>query len=268
VAAITVGFAGADLANLVNEAALVATRRNGDSVTLPDFTQAIERIVAGIEKKHRLLSEQERRTVAYHEMGHALAALALPGSDRVQKVSIVPRGMGALGYTLQRPTEDRHLMRRQELLDRLTVLLAGRAAELLVFGELSTGAADDIAKATALARDMVVHYGMDDVLGPVSYADVQRRYFGMPDGIGPPGATGFGADTAQRIDAAVLELVQEALDRARAILGCHRAVLDRCADALLARETLDADEIAALTGDLAVSSGTPAERRDRRPVTA
>ncbi|HEX7440953.1 MAG TPA: ATP-dependent zinc metalloprotease FtsH, partial [Caldimonas sp.] len=171
VAAITVGFAGADLANLVNEAALVATRRQGDAVTLADFTEAIERIVAGIEKKHRLLGDLERRLVAYHELGHALTALALPGTDRVHKVSIVPHGVGALGYTLQRPSEDRNLLRRGELVDKLTVLLGGRAAERLVFGEPSTGAADDLARATDLARDMVLRYGMDDALGPVTYAD-------------------------------------------------------------------------------------------------
>ncbi|HEX7383641.1 MAG TPA: ATP-dependent zinc metalloprotease FtsH [Burkholderiaceae bacterium] len=249
VAAITVGFAGADLANLVNEAALVATRRNGEAVTLPDFTQAIERIVAGIEKKNRLLTPQERLTVAYHEMGHALTALALPGADKVHKVSIVPHGIGALGYTLQRPTEDRYLMRRGELIDKMTVQLGGRAAELIAFGELSTGAADDIARATELARSMVVRYGMDERLGPVAYAEERPAFLAPPDGLATLSAR-FGPETAQRIDGAVRELVQHSLDRAREILTRHQGVLDRCARALLERETLEEDEIAALTGEL------------------
>ncbi|MFN6961040.1 MAG: ATP-dependent zinc metalloprotease FtsH, partial [Rhodocyclaceae bacterium] len=169
VAALTTGFSGADLANLVNEAALVATRRKADAVGMSDFTAAIERLVAGLEKKSRVLNEQERRTVAYHEMGHALVALALPGTDPVHKVSIVPRGIGALGYTIQRPTEDRYLMTREELENKIAVLLGGRAAEKLVFGRLSTGAADDLAKATDIARDMITRYGMDEELGFIAY---------------------------------------------------------------------------------------------------
>ncbi|HSN34566.1 MAG TPA: ATP-dependent zinc metalloprotease FtsH [Ideonella sp.] len=258
VAAITVGFAGADLANLVNEAALVATRRNGDSVMLADFTHAIERIVAGIEKKNRLLTPQERLTVAYHEMGHALTALALPGADKVHKVSIVPHGIGALGYTMQRPTEDRYLMRRGELVDKMTVQLGGRAAELLAFGELSTGAADDIVRATELARSMVVRYGMDERLGPVAYADDRPAFLAPPDGLATL-PTRFGPETAQRIDTAVRELVQHALGRASEILTRHRGVLDRCAQALLERETLDEGEIEALTQELRAPS--PAARQ-------
>ena len=176
VAAITVGLAGADLANVVNEAALCATRRKAEEVTLADFTQAIERIVAGIEKKNRVLTPKERQVVAYHEMGHALTALALPGSDAVHKVSIVPHGIGALGYTLQRPSEDRALVSRSELMNKIAVLLGGRAAEKLVFDELSTGAADDIAKATDIARDMVMRYGMDEGLGYVTYAETPPRF--------------------------------------------------------------------------------------------
>src|SRR5690242_5166049 len=155
VAALTPGFSGADLANLVNEAALLATRRGAESVSLNDFTQAIERLVAGLEKKNRLLNARERRIVAHHEMGHALVAMALPGVDPVQKVSIIPRGIAALGYTIQRPTEDRFLMDRLELMNRMAVLLGGRAAESLVFDNISTGAADDLAKATEIARSMV-----------------------------------------------------------------------------------------------------------------
>ena len=201
VAAITVGFAGADLANVVNEAALCATRRHADAVTLADFTQAIERIVAGIEKKHSLVGDEERRLVAYHELGHALTALALPGADRVHKVSIVPHGIGALGYTLQRPSEDRHLLRRAELIDKLTVLLGGRAAEMLVFGEPSTGAADDLAKATDIARDMALRYGMDDALGPVALADRAPKFLIPLNGSDPAApAAAIGQLTAQRID--------------------------------------------------------------------
>jgi cell division protease FtsH len=249
VAAITVGFAGADLANVVNEAALVATRRDREAVTLADFTEAIERIVAGIEKKHRLLGDEERRLVAYHELGHALTALALPGADRVHKVSIVPHGVGALGYTLQRPSEDRHLLRRAELVDKMTVLLGGRAAERLVFGEPSTGAADDLARATDLARDMVLRYGMDDALGPVTYADAQPPLF-LGDATPAAHVDRTSPETAQRIDDAVHGLLQGAFDSALAILRENRAVLDRCAHALMERETLVESELQALSADL------------------
>jgi len=257
VAGITVGLAGADLANVVNEAALVATRRNADAVTLADFTQAIERIVAGAEK-HRLLGEPERRLVAYHELGHALTALALPGADRVHKVSIVPRGVGALGYTLQRPADDRHVLRRAELVDRLTVLLGGRAAEQLVFGEPSTGAADDLGKATDIARDMVLRFGMDDAVGAVVYADSRPTFLGEPNAVRAEGAS---EETARRIDDAVRRLVQQAFDRSAALLRANRALLDRCAEALLARETLDEDEL------LALASGLKPVAEEPRPAT-
>lgn len=254
VAAITVGFAGADLANVVNEAALVATRRRADAVTLADFTQAIERIVAGIEKKHRLLGDEERRLVAYHELGHALTALALPGVDRVHKVSIVPHGIGALGYTLQRPSQDRYVQRRGELIDRMTVLLGGRAAERLVFGEPSTGAADDLVRATDLARDMVLRYGMDDALGPVSYA--QRRPSLLHDEAGASLSEQTSAETAQRIDESVRRLLQGAFDRALSILRENRPALDRAAKALMEREALDEADLLELAGDIRVPSLT------------
>jgi cell division protease FtsH len=249
VAGLTVGLAGADLANVVNEAALVATRRRGEAVTLADFTQAIERVVAGIEKKTRVLAPREREVVAYHEMGHALAALSLPGSDAVHKVSIIPHGIGALGYTLQRPSEDRYLVRRSELDAKIAVLLGGRAAEQLVFGELSTGAADDIARATAIARDMVTRYGMDEGLGHVSYSEGPPRLLDVPGAPAWNGAT-TSPETAERIDAAVQRIVQAGFDTATAILAANRAVLDRAAQALLAKETLDEAEIAALTTGL------------------
>ena len=171
IAGLTTGFTGADLANLVNEAAIVATRRKADAVTLDDFTAAIERIVAGLEKKSRVLGQEERSRVAYHEMGHALVAASLPGVDPVHKVSIIPRGVGALGYTMQRPTEDRFLLARHDLDNRIAVLMGGRAAEALVFdGEVSTGAADDLQRATEIAMEMVTRYGMDETVGQRTYA--------------------------------------------------------------------------------------------------
>jgi cell division protease FtsH len=268
VAAITVGFAGADLANLVNEAALVATRRNGDAVTLADFTAAIERIVAGIEKKHRLLSAEERQLVATHELGHALTALALPGADRVHKVSIVPHGIGALGYTLSRPTEDRHLLRLGELADKLAVLLGGRAAEVLVFGEPSTGAADDLAKATDLARDMVLRYGMDAGLGPVAYAEPAAQYLGGPEVGLVAHAAGTSPATAQRIDDAVRRLLEGAMQRATDLLRGRRATLDRCVQVLIERETLDEAELGALVGAGGAATEPGAEARTARAPNA
>jgi cell division protease FtsH len=177
VAALTPGFTGADLANIVNEAAILATRRNGQSVTMEDFTRAIERIVAGLEKKSRLIIPHEREIVAYHELGHAFVAKSLPGTDELHKVSIIPRGIGSLGYTIQRPTEDRYLMTAAELKNKMAVLLGGRAAEVIVFEELSTGAADDLDKATDIARSMLTRYGMDE-LGQVTYVEQQPSFFG------------------------------------------------------------------------------------------
>lgn len=251
VAALTPGFSGADLANLVNEAALLATRRQADAVTLADFTAAIERLVAGLEKRHRLIAPQERRAVAVHELGHALVALAQPGTDPVHKVSIIPRGIGALGYTLQRPSEDRYLMTRPALQQRLAVLLGGRAAEMLVFGELSTGAADDLAKATDLAREMVTRYGMDETLG---YVTVETARASPLDGGAALSSSGVEHEisevTRQRIDAAIRALVMQGFERATRILGRNRAVLDQAALALLERETLDEAALRALTTGL------------------
>jgi cell division protease FtsH len=264
VAAITVGFAGADLANVVNEAALVATRRQAQAVALADFTSAIERIVAGIEKKHQLLGEEERRLVAYHELGHALTALALPGTDRVHKVSIMPHGIGALGYTMQRPSEDRRVLRRTELLNKMTVLLGGRAAEQLVFGEPSTGAADDLARATDMARDMVLRWGMDDDLGPVAFADAPR---GMLDADAPPDMRAQRASprTAERIDVAIQSLLRSAQQRAAAILRDNRGILDRAATALMAHETLDEAALLSLSAELQTPR-RDATREDAQPA--
>ncbi len=247
VAALTTGFSGADLANLCNEAALAATRRGAEEVTLQDFTVAIERIVAGLEKKNRVLSAREREIVAYHEMGHALVALALPGTDRVHKVSIIPRGIGALGYTMQRPTEDRFLMTREELERKIMVLLGGRAAEKLVFGHLSTGAADDLAKVTNIARDMVTRYGMDEALGYVAYETERPRFLDTPAYPAAASAGAVSPQTQQHIDDAVRGIVMDAFNAATRILVQHRALLERTARELLVKETLDEAELQALT---------------------
>ena len=234
VAALTPGFTGADLANLCNEAALVATRRRAEAVELNDFTLAVERIVAGLEKKNRILNEREREIVAHHEMGHALVAAALPGTDPVHKVSVIPRGIGALGYTIQRPTEDRFLMTRAELENKMAVLLGGRAAEHLVFGHLSTGAADDLERATKIARSMVTRYGMTD-LGHVTWEEENGTFLGGPS----PFPRGDKSDaTAREIDVAVRGLVEQAFQRARGVLAEHEAVLRDGAGQLLAKETL------------------------------
>lgn len=236
VAALTPGFAGADLANLVNEAALLATRRGSDAVHMPDFTAAIERIVAGLERHQRLLSAKERHTVAVHEMGHALVAMTLPGADPVHKISIIPRGIGALGYTLQRPSEDRYLASQSELRNRLAVLMAGRAAEVLVLGEVSTGAADDLVKATDIAHDMVARYGMSPAVGPVVYDRKQTHFLDLPDGIALE--RGLSDATANRIDTAVRALVDEAFARATSVLTARRTLLEDGTQKLLQQETL------------------------------
>jgi len=246
IAAMTPGFTGADLANLVNEAALLATRRNANEVTLADFTAAIERIVAGLEKRNRVLNPQERRVIAIHEMGHALVALSLPGADVVHKVSIIPRGVGALGYTIQRPTEDRFLMTRRELENKMTVLLAGRAAERLLVGEISTGAADDLAKATDIARSMVMRFGMDPTLGQVAYEQAPSPFLGPLPEAYEASARRYAPETAREIDCAVRALTEAAIQRASEILARQRQTLERGAELLLARETLNAEDIQAL----------------------
>ncbi|HCF7967573.1 TPA: ATP-dependent zinc metalloprotease FtsH [Klebsiella pneumoniae] len=248
VAALTTGFSGADLANLVNEAALAARRRRASAVELQDFTATIERIVAGLEKKSRVLNPKERETVAHHEMGHALVALALPETDPVHKISIIPRGIGALGYTLQRPTEDRFLMTRTDLEHKIAVLLGGRAAEKLVFGELSTGAADDLARATDIARDMITRFGMDKGLGYIAFEAQRPRFLDTPELA--HGGCRLAESTQARIDQAIRDIVMGVFERAYRILDINRAVLERCARELLARETLDESDIRQLTQGL------------------
>jgi cell division protease FtsH len=240
-AAMTPGFTGADLANLANEAAVHATRRQADAIGMEDFTAAVERIVAGLEKRSRVMIPRERRTVAYHEMGHALVAMATPGADPVTKVSIIPRGIGALGYTLSRPTEDRFLMGRSELEGKLTVLMGGRAAEMLTGPDVSTGAADDIARATDIARGMVLRYGMDDSLGPVAWDTDEGHFLDQPGAFWRPRR--FSEQTSREIDQAVRTILERALERSLGVLRANRAALDEGAERLLAQETLTADQI-------------------------
>ena len=240
VAALTPGFTGADLANLVNEAALLATRRKGEKVTMEDFNRAFERIVAGLEKRNRLLNPKERTVVAYHELGHALVALSLPGVDPVHKVSIIPRGIGALGYTLQRPTEDRFLMTVQELENKMAVLLGGRAAEELVFGEISTGASDDLQKVTEIARSMVTRYGMDEKLGQAAYETERGNFLGQPS---EGGGRRFSQDTAREIDIAVRERIDRVYGETLDILRQRRDEMEVLAKKLLEQETLTEDEL-------------------------
>jgi cell division protease FtsH len=253
IAALTPGFTGADLANLVNEAALLATRRGAESVTLADFTAAVERIVAGLEKRNRLLNPFERKVIAYHEMGHALVAMSLHGSDPVHKVSIIPRGVGALGYTIQRPTEDRFLMTREELESKMAVLLGGRAAERIVFDHLSTGAADDLAKVTEIARSMVMRYGMDAKLGNVSYEGERSAFLNVPPALQE---RRFSEDTARDIDRAVRDIVDSSFQRAITILQDRRKTLEEGAQELLQKETLVEEDLARIFGAA------------RQPVTA
>ncbi|HYS09009.1 MAG TPA: ATP-dependent zinc metalloprotease FtsH [Myxococcales bacterium] len=251
VAALTPGFTGADLANLVNEAALVATRRSANQINMNDFNLAIERIVAGLEKKNRLLNPREREIVAHHEMGHAFVAAALPGTDPVHKISIIPRGIGALGYTIQRPTEDRYLMTREELENKMAVLLGGRAAEHLVFGHLSTGAADDLSKATDIARSMVTRFGMGATLGPVTYETEPTTFLGQAYG----SRRLYGEETAREIDVALRGMVETQFQRARALLSTNRALLDDAAALLLASETLGGEQLEEILGRVGKEQG-------------
>jgi len=248
VAALTAGFTGADLANLVNEAAIAATRRGGTNVTLADFNAGVERIIAGLERKNRVLNPREREIVAHHEMGHAIIATAIKGSDPVHKVSIIPRGIGALGYTIQRPTDDRFLMTREELEDRMCVLMGGRAAEHVIYGHLSTGAADDLSKITDIARSIVARYGMELSLGHVAF-DVEQRTLLGPSGE-PLRQRVYSEDTAREIDCAVRKAVASAFARAEEILINNRSILENSAKCLLEKETLDSSELAELFREL------------------
>jgi len=247
VAALSAGFSGADLANLVNEAALLATRRRAEAVTMDDFNNAVERIVAGLEKRNRVLNRREREIVAHHEMGHALVAMALPGVDPVHKVSIIPRGIGALGYTIQRPTEDRFLMTRDELENKIAVLLGGRAAEKVIYGHVSTGGADDLVKATDIARAMVGRYGMDEALGHVSYDTDRPGFLGAGDQNSWL-TRRYSEATAERMDGTVKSIIDDIFDRTVRLLEENRDLLKESSADLLERETLDESDLKRIAG--------------------
>ncbi len=240
VAARTAGFAGADLANLVNEAALLAARKDKAAVEMKDFDDAIDRLVAGLEKK-RVMNDKERRVVAYHESGHAIVASVLPGLDPVHKISIVARGFGALGYTMQLPLEDRYLLSRGDLLNQLSVLLGGRSAEEIVFGEITTGAQNDLQRATDIARAMVTEFGMSDELGAVSFNDPRRSPF--LDGPFGPERGHYAEQTALMIDSEIRRLLNEAHGTARRVLRERRTLLDRVSERLLEKEVIESDEL-------------------------
>jgi cell division protease FtsH len=259
IAARTAGFAGADLANLVNEAALLAARKDKTAVEMKDFDEAIDRIIAGLEKK-RVMSDKERRIVAYHESGHAIVASVLPGLDPVHKISIVQRGFGALGYTMQLPLEDRYLLQRPDLLNQLSVLLGGRSAEEIAFGEISTGAQNDLMRATDIARAMVAEFGMSDALGVVSYDGHKRgQFIEAPFG---PERGNYSEETALRIDQEVKRILHDAHETARRVLRERRGVLDVLSDRLLEKEVVESDELQSILGakpDAGSGNSVPAE---------
>jgi cell division protease FtsH len=244
IAARTAGFVGADLANLVNEAALRAARRGNETVAMQDFDEAAERVVAGLERKSRVMNPVEKETVSYHEAGHALVAESRPNADRVTKVSIIPRGVAALGYTLQTPTEDRYLMRRGELLDRIDVLLGGRVAEEIVFGDISTGAQNDLQRVTDLARHMVTQYGMSETLGLVTFEEPRTNPFLNVAGAGR--SREYSEKTAQAIDDEIRAIIGAARERVRETLTKRRAALDALSKLLLEKEVVDRQGLEAL----------------------
>jgi cell division protease FtsH len=245
VAARTAGFAGADLANLVNEAALLAARNNKNAVEPADFDEAIDRLIAGLEKK-RVMSQKEREIVAYHESGHAIVATAIPGMDPVHKISIVQRGFGALGYTMQLPLEDRYLMQRIDLLNQLAVLLGGRTAEEIALGEISTGAQNDLQRATDIARAMVTEWGMSDAVGAINYDGHKRsRFLDIPIG---PERGAYAEDTARLIDAEVKRIMKDAHEQARQILTNNRDTLEAVTRRLLEIEVMEGDQLRLLMG--------------------
>ncbi|MEM7715746.1 MAG: ATP-dependent zinc metalloprotease FtsH [Cyanobacteria bacterium P01_A01_bin.68] len=239
VAVRTPGFAGADLANLVNEAALLAARQNRDGVTLADFNEAIERLVAGLEKRSRVLNETEKKTVAYHEVGHAIVGALMPGTGRVEKISVVPRGVGALGYTIQMPEEDRFLMIEDEIRGRIATLLGGRSAEEIIFGKVSTGASDDIQKTTELAERAVTLYGMSNKLGPIAFEKMQQQFI---EGYGNP-RRNVSSEVAKVIDTEVKQMVDNAHHIALSILDKNRELLEETAMELLQKEILEGEKL-------------------------
>ena len=239
----TPGMVGADLANLVNEAALLAVRKNKQKVSLTEFEEAIERLVAGLEKKNRLINPKEREIVAYHELGHAIVALSLPNADPVQKISIIPRGIAALGYTMQVPTEDRFLMKKTELLTRITTLLGGRAAEEIMFEDISTGAHNDLSRATDIARSMVKEYGMSRKIGQVYFA---RKKTGQFLDMGFDSTAEYSEATAELIDHEVREIINAQYTVALDILRGKKPLLEKAAQVLLEKEKIDGEDLKAL----------------------
>ena len=236
IASRTPGFVGADLANIVNEAALLAARKNKESVEMADFEEAIDRVVAGLEKKNRLMSKKEKEIVAFHESGHAIVASSLPNADPVRRISIIPRGIAALGYTLQLPTEDRYLMTRTELLDRLAVLLGGRVAEEIVFGEISTGAHNDLQRTTDIATSMVKEYGMSEKLGYVTFEKEKKPLF-LPSSFFS--SKEYSEETARQIDAEVKKIIDETYQRVKEILTSQKDKLEELARLLLEKEVVE-----------------------------
>jgi cell division protease FtsH len=241
IAARTPGMAGADLANIINEAALLAARKGKDAVELADLDEAIDRVIGGLERKSRVLSEKERDIVAHHEIGHALIASSLPHADPVHKVTIIPRGVGALGATYQLPLEDRYLLTRSELEDRIAVLLGGRAAEETVYGEISTGAHNDLDRATEMARLMVMQYGMSDKLGPMTFGGGQQALF--LKGSGLPQEREYSEDTARVIDGETRAIIDRMYDRVRDLMTARKAVLMSAAAELKRTETIEGDQL-------------------------
>lgn len=235
----TSGFAGADLANLVNEAALLAARQGRSAVKLADFGEAVERVVAGLEKKSRVLNDHEKKIVAYHEVGHALVGALTPGSGKVEKISIIPRGMAALGYTLQVPTEDRFLLSKEEIQAQIATLLGGRSAEEIIFGSITTGAANDLQRATELAEQMVTSYGMSNVLGPLAYQKKNNDFLGGSMGNG----RNLSANTSELIDQEIKGIVEKAHDRALAILQHNRSLLETISEKLLESEVIEGETL-------------------------
>ena len=258
----TPGFVGADLANLLNEAALLAARRDATGVSMADIDRATDRIVAGLEKKNRLINEEEKKIVAFHEAGHALVAQCVKHADPVHKISIIPRGIGALGYTQQLPTEDRYLLTRAELTDRIAVLLGGRVAEEIVFGEISTGAQNDLSRVTELARSMIMEYGMSDALGPIAYETRARSMLGFREALGVE-PTRHSEETLQQIDREVRRIVDESRDRVRDLLIQRRAALDAIAARLLEVEVVEGDELVKI-----LEQHAPRKRRKTTPAKA
>ena len=244
IAAMTPGFSGADLANIINEAALLAVRRGKDQVGVSELQEAVERVIAGLEKKNRVLNKMEKERVAYHETGHALVAMFLPGMDQVQKISIIPRGVAALGYTLQLPTEDRFLMTKSELENKVAVLLGGRIAEELTFGEASTGAQNDLVKATDIAKSMVKAYGMSDKLGTITLErERQPQFLQLPVG---SEKGDYSEETAREIDCEVRRIIDEQYERVKRLLGERKAALQQGAQLLLEQEVITGVELKAI----------------------